>query len=109
MSRPRMGKGYHDAISRQTIASLADLSQETVLDVRAEEERGERPLAAGELVEIEVGELRDRAAEIPDGPLLVACAHGTRSAEVVRWLAHRSTQARYLGGGVSWRVRARSY
>ena len=91
----------------ESVAPLTDLSRETVLDVRVEAEREERPLTAGALQEIEVSELRDRADEIPDGPLLVACAHGTRSAEVVRWLTHRGTpQARYLGGGVSWRVRA---
>jgi len=90
----------------ESVAPLADLSQETVLDVRVPAEREERPLNAGRLLEIEVSEVRDRADEIPDGPLLVACAHGTRSAEVVRWLAQRGTQARYLGGGVSWRVRA---
>jgi len=90
----------------EAVAPDTDLSKETVLDVRVEAEREERPLTAGALHEIEVSELRGRADEIPDGPLLVACAHGTRSAEVVRWLANRGTQARYLGGGVSWRVRA---
>ena len=92
----------------ESVAPLTDLGRETVLDVRVAPEREERPLIAGALHEIEVSELRDRADEIPDGPLLVACAHGTRSAEVVRWLAVRGTQARYLGGGVSWRVRALS-
>ena len=90
----------------ESVSPITDLSRERVLDVRVAAEREERPLTAGELHEIEVSELRDRADEIPDGPLLVACAHGTRSAEVVRWLAHRGVQARYLGGGVSWRVRA---
>ncbi|MCG6950369.1 MAG: FAD-dependent oxidoreductase [Acidobacteria bacterium] len=90
----------------ESVAPVTDLSQETVLDVRVPEERDERPLAAGDLHEIEVSELRDRADEIPAGPLLVACAHGTRSAEVVRWLNYRGIPARYLGGGVSWRVRA---
>jgi NADPH-dependent 2,4-dienoyl-CoA reductase/sulfur reductase-like enzyme/rhodanese-related sulfurtransferase len=92
----------------ESVSPLSDLSKETVLDVRVSEEREERPLTAGALHEIEVSEVHDRAAEIPDGPLLVACAHGTRSAEVVRWLSHRGVQARYLGGGVSWRVRALS-
>jgi NADPH-dependent 2,4-dienoyl-CoA reductase/sulfur reductase-like enzyme/rhodanese-related sulfurtransferase len=87
---------------------LSDLSSVTVLDVRVPEEREERPIAAGKVVEIEASELHDRANEIPEGPILVVCAHGTRSAEVVRWLAHRGTRARYLGGGVSWRVRALS-
>ena len=90
----------------ESVSPLTDISRQTVLDVRVPEEREERPLVAGNLCEIEVTELRHRADEIPDGPLLVACAHGTRSAEVVRWLSHRGIQARYLGGGVSWRVRA---
>jgi NADPH-dependent 2,4-dienoyl-CoA reductase/sulfur reductase-like enzyme/rhodanese-related sulfurtransferase len=92
----------------ESVAPLTDLSRETVLDVRIDAERDERPLTAGSLHEIEASELHERADDIPDGPLLVACAHGTRSAEVVRWLAHRGTQARYIGGGVSWRVRALS-
>jgi NADPH-dependent 2,4-dienoyl-CoA reductase/sulfur reductase-like enzyme/rhodanese-related sulfurtransferase len=90
----------------ESVAPTMNLSRETVLDVRVPEEREERPLTAGKLCEIEVSELRNRADEIPDGPLLVACAHGTRSAEVVRWLSHRGVPARYLGGGVSWRARA---
>jgi NADPH-dependent 2,4-dienoyl-CoA reductase/sulfur reductase-like enzyme/rhodanese-related sulfurtransferase len=88
------------------VSPLGDLQMATVLDVRVPEEREERPLAAGALIEIEVSEVRKRAGEIPEGPLVVACAHGTRSAEVVRWLGHRGIEARYLGGGVSWRVRA---
>ena len=90
----------------ESVSPTIDLSTETVLDVRVPEEREERPLTAGKLSEIEVSEVRDRADEVPAGPLLVACAHGTRSAEVVRWLAHRGVQARYIGGGVSWRARA---
>jgi rhodanese-related sulfurtransferase len=90
----------------ESVSPLTDLSREIVLDVRVPEEREERPLTAGELHEIEVSELRDRVDEIPEGRILVACAHGTRSAEAVRWLANWGVQARYLGGGVSWRVRA---
>jgi len=89
----------------ESVAPTVDLRRETVLDVRVPAEREERPLTAGDLHEIEVSEIRARADEIPDRPMLVACAHGTRSAEVVRWLTHRGVQARYLGGGVSWRVR----
>ncbi len=85
---------------------LLDLSSATVLDVRIDEEREERPVEAGTVVEIEVGELRNRLDEIPEGPLVVVCAHGTRSAEAVRYLAGRGVPARYLGGGMSWRVRA---
>ncbi len=90
----------------EMMSPLTNLATATVLDVRVPEERAERPLQAKRLVEIEAGELSERADEIPDGSLLVACAHGTRSAEVVRWLNQRGSVARYLGGGVSWRVRA---
>jgi NADPH-dependent 2,4-dienoyl-CoA reductase/sulfur reductase-like enzyme/rhodanese-related sulfurtransferase len=90
----------------ESVAPVADLASATVLDVRVPQEREERPLMAATLCEIEAAELRARVDEIPSGPLLVACAHGTRSAEVVRWLSQRGVQARYLGGGVSWRVRA---
>lgn len=86
---------------------LLDLSSAKVLDVRIDEEREERPVEAGTVVEIEIGELRDRADEIADGRFLVVCAHGTRSAEAVRFLASRGVRARYLGGGMSWRSRAK--
>lgn len=84
---------------------LTELGSATVLDVRIDDERVERPIGAGTVLEIEVGELRDRIGEIPDGPVLVVCAHGTRSAEAVRWLVGRGVRARYLGGGMSWRAR----
>mgnify|MGYP001826282425 CR=1 FL=1 len=90
----------------EMMSPLTNLATATVLDVRVPEEREERPLQAKQLVEIEAGEVAARSAEIPDGPLLVACAHGTRSAEIVRKLGKRDQPARYLGGGVSWRVRA---
>jgi NADPH-dependent 2,4-dienoyl-CoA reductase/sulfur reductase-like enzyme/rhodanese-related sulfurtransferase len=90
------------------VSPLTDLGAATVLDVRVEEERQERPLTAGLLVEIEAAALRTREQEVPDGEFIVACAHGTRSAEIVRWLRGRGRRARYLGGGVSWRVRAAS-
>lgn len=91
----------------EAVSPLSELRTATVLDVRVAEEREERPLSPARLIQIEFDELRQRADEISgDGRLLVACAHGTRSAEVVRWLRHRGLDARYLGGGVSWRVRA---
>jgi NADPH-dependent 2,4-dienoyl-CoA reductase/sulfur reductase-like enzyme/rhodanese-related sulfurtransferase len=85
---------------------LMDLETATVVDLRIDEEREERPIEAGTVIEIEIGELRDRIDEVPEGPLVVACAHGTRSAEAVRFLASRGIRARYLGGGMSWRARA---
>jgi NADPH-dependent 2,4-dienoyl-CoA reductase/sulfur reductase-like enzyme/rhodanese-related sulfurtransferase len=89
----------------EAMSPLTDLRTLDVLDVRVPEERAERPLQARTLVEIEARELRSRMDEIGSQHLMVVCAHGTRSAEVVRWLATRGIGARYLGGGVSWRVR----
>ncbi|MDX2436509.1 MAG: FAD-dependent oxidoreductase [Acidobacteriota bacterium] len=89
----------------EALSPLTDLRVMTVLDVRVPEERAERPVAAKNLIEIESGELRQRAGEVPAGDVVVVCAHGTRSAEVVRWLAQPGITARYLGGGTSWRAR----
>jgi NADPH-dependent 2,4-dienoyl-CoA reductase/sulfur reductase-like enzyme/rhodanese-related sulfurtransferase len=88
------------------VSPLMDLSRAVVLDIRTDEERSERPLKAAQLLEIDYTELRSRADELPDSPLVVACAHGTRSSEIVRWLLGSGIDARYLGGGMSWRVRA---
>lgn len=90
----------------EAMSPLTDLRTLDVLDVRVPEERAERPLIARNLVEIEAGELRSRAGEVTGRDLLVVCAHGTRSAEVVRWLTQRGIRARYVGGGVSWRMQA---
>jgi rhodanese-related sulfurtransferase len=90
----------------EMVSPLTEISEATVLDVRVPEEREERPISAGQVIEIEFKEVRSKAGELPDGDLLVACAHGTRSAEVVRWLQSQGRHARLLGGGMSWRVRA---
>jgi rhodanese-related sulfurtransferase len=90
----------------ESVPPVSDLSRTRVLDIRTDEERSERPIAAAEVIEIDVSELRDRVDEIPSPPPLVVCAHGTRSAEIVRWLAGRGVVTRYLGGGMSWRVRS---
>jgi rhodanese-related sulfurtransferase len=92
----------------EMIPPTCELGSATVLDIRVDEERAERPLTAANLIEIEMSQIRGRVEELPQGPLVVACAHGTRSAEVVRWLGGRGQPARLLGGGVSWRVRTGS-
>jgi rhodanese-related sulfurtransferase len=90
----------------EMVSPLTDLAAATVLDVRVAEERQERRLSADRLIEVESTAVRGSLDDIPQGEILVACAHGTRSAEVVRWLTTQGRRARYLGGGVSWRVRA---
>jgi rhodanese-related sulfurtransferase len=87
------------------ISPIANLASSTVLDVRTDEERAERPVAAANVLEIEFEQIADRISELPDEPLTVVCAHGTRSAEVVRRLINSGREACYLGGGMSWRVR----
>jgi NADPH-dependent 2,4-dienoyl-CoA reductase/sulfur reductase-like enzyme/rhodanese-related sulfurtransferase len=89
----------------EMISPTSDLGSAVVLDVRTDEERAERPIEAGRLLEIEMPSIRERLGELPDEPLVIACAHGTRSAEIVRLLAHHQREACLLGGGVSWRVR----
>jgi len=89
----------------EMISPTSNLDSVAVLDVRVEAERQERPIEAEQLVEIEMSEVREKLDLLPGGPLVVACAHGTRSAEMVRWLGHQGRSARLLGGGISWRVR----
>ncbi|MCP4899251.1 MAG: FAD-dependent oxidoreductase [bacterium] len=88
------------------IGPMADLDDAVVLDVRIDEEREERPIAALQVVEIEFEEVSVRIDELPEQPITVVCAHGTRSAEIVRRLCAAGREARYLAGGMSWRVRA---
>jgi rhodanese-related sulfurtransferase len=81
--------------------SLEDLK---VLDVRHPEEREARPVPAGNTTEVPLSEIRDRLKELEDGPWVVVCERGTRSAETVRLLEAEGIQAQYLGGGVRWLI-----
>jgi rhodanese-related sulfurtransferase len=75
-----------------------------VLDVRHPEEREERPFPAGDTMAIPLSEIRDRMKELEDGPWVVVCERGTRSAETVRMLEAEGIQAQYLGGGMRWLI-----
>jgi rhodanese-related sulfurtransferase len=81
--------------------SLEDVK---VLDVRHPEEREARPFPAGNTTEVPLSEIRDRLKELEDGPWVVVCERGTRSAETVRMLEAEGIQAQYLGGGVKWLI-----
>jgi len=75
-----------------------------LLDVRQAEESAARPAFAGRAMQVAMGELSSRLAEIDGSTKLVVCERGTRSAEAVRLLLRQGIQARYLGGGLLWRA-----
>ncbi len=87
----------------QSISPVADIEKLHVLDVRLADERENKSVKCPNLSEIEMGEIRRRHEELPDRPLLIVCARGTRSAEVARWLISQGREATYLGGGMNWR------
>ncbi len=70
-----------------------------LLDVRHGSERKERPLP-GPARETPLEELRGALPLPEDGPWLVVCERGARSAEAVRLLQGSGGSARYLAGGL---------
>jgi rhodanese-related sulfurtransferase len=50
-----------------------------------------------------LGELVDRVDEVPDGPVLVICRSGARSARAVQYLVARGVDATNVAGGtLAW-------
>ncbi|MGE5236513.1 MAG: FAD-dependent oxidoreductase [Acidobacteriota bacterium] len=78
------------------------LPEGSILDVRHEDERDRRPIAAADVVFAPLETLRGASQTGGRREWLVVCERGTRSAEAVRLLAGRGTAARYLGGGLRW-------
>jgi len=76
-----------------------------VLDVRHETERTARSMAAADLTEIALEELRQGIDGLPKRRWLVVCERGGRSAEAARLLGQRGHPCTYLGGGFRWRQR----
>jgi rhodanese-related sulfurtransferase len=70
----------------------------TILDVR-EDDEWEAGHVAGS-VHVPLSGLPARAGEIPDGPLVVACKGGGRSAQVTAWLRGQGRDATNLAGGL---------
>jgi rhodanese-related sulfurtransferase len=75
----------------------------SILDVRSNEDAGQRPASSRGVTQIPLGELDERMGELDDDAYVVACARGTRSAEATRLLARGGLRARYVGGGLHWR------
>ncbi len=74
-----------------------------ILDARNADEIKARPLDLPGVTSLTLDKLRDQPDAVDSGPWIVVCERGTRSAEVVRWLKGRGTDAAYLGGGLRWR------
>jgi rhodanese-related sulfurtransferase len=74
----------------------------TILDVREPAEWDDAHVAGS--LHIPMGQLVARVAEVPrDGPLVVVCHSGHRSAQVTAWLVQQGYDAVNLDGGlVAW-------
>lgn len=89
-----------------TVEELArDRSAWTVLDVREPEEVACATI--GEVVEVPLGDLAGRLAELPaDRPLAVLCQHGIRSARATDYLCSHGYDAANIEGGIeAWSLR----
>jgi len=52
---------------------------------------------------VPLSELADRAADLPDGPLLVICRSGARSMRVCEFLSEQGREATNVAGGtLAW-------
>jgi len=61
-------------------------------------------------VHIPLGELPDRLAEVPAGPLVVTCRAGGRSARATQFLRGHGVDATNLDGGMqAWDAAGRAY
>ncbi len=87
----------------EATAPIASASVDGVLDLRLPKERARQAAPARRLLERELASARS-GWRPEDGERWTAlCAHGTRSAEFVRYLGGSDSGVRYLGGGLSWR------
>jgi len=87
----------------QARSPLAPVGGATVLDVRHQWEREERPANGGHALAVPLGELRTEVEALRENTELVVCERGARAAEAVRMLAAAGRGAAYLGGGLRWR------
>ncbi|MGJ3509547.1 rhodanese-like domain-containing protein [Enemella sp. A6] len=87
-------------MAREITVSEVDQTQ-PILDVREPAE-----WAAGRArgaVHIPLGELVDRAGELPEGPIQVICRSGGRSMKAADWLIEQGRDAINIGGGtIAW-------
>jgi rhodanese-related sulfurtransferase len=100
--------GEVDQASRLTASELREaldrLRAPAVLDVRNAGELADGTIDGS--LHIPLAELPRRLAEVPDGPVVVYCAHGTRSAIAASLLRRsgRPDVSDLIGGEAAWRV-----
>lgn len=88
---------------REAFAMIGQRSDLFLLDVRTPGEYQQARLAGAQLIPID--QMMKRLAEVPkDRPILVYCAVGSRSSQVVNYLARQGYPELYnLDGGIySW-------
>jgi NADPH-dependent 2,4-dienoyl-CoA reductase/sulfur reductase-like enzyme/rhodanese-related sulfurtransferase len=75
-----------------------------ILDIRHAYEAEQVTLANKDQTLLPLAELRSRLDELKGKDWLVVCARGTRSAEAARYLINNKISAKYLAGGVHWKI-----
>lgn len=77
-----------------------------IVDVRQDKEVKAKPVKEDGVIPIQLGDLREKWAEIPKGKkILTVCPKGLRAAEAARILmAHGYTDVVYMGGGLQMKT-----
>lgn len=88
---------------------VADVTPDaTVLDVREPDEWEGGHIAGA--IHIPLGDLPARLAEVPDGPVVVTCRAGGRSARATEFLLSQGYDVRNLDGGMkAWDAAGRAF
>ncbi len=85
------------------VAPVAGWPGRAVLDVRLAEEIEQDPFSGDGVRTVPLELLRESLPELDGERWLVVCERGPRAAEATRVLGQHGCEARYLGGGMSWR------
>lgn len=81
----------------------AELDDAYLVDLRGEKDREALPFDTGHVEGGDMGALRDDSTPLSGRNCVMLCGHGSRAAQAVCFLRERGVDARYLGGGTSWR------
>ena len=96
----RLAQNQEDGVP--AVGPLGPFDGATFVDLREEATRERFPLELEPLVAAEMGELREDSSRFAEGRFVIACGHGTRSAQALSFLRGRGVDAAYLGGGSAW-------
>ena len=96
----RLAQNQEDGL--QAVGPLGPFEAATFIDLRDEPTRARFPLDLDPLVPGDLAALRKDSSALAEGRFVIACGHGTRSAQALSGLRRRGIEASYLGGGSSW-------